>query len=94
VLLGDTGREPDWPTGPIPLLIEILEALTTFQLSVAVPVGMITPGLTLICITGSGPNGEPEEAGGEVTAVVADPLLTVTVACLVTDPEAFTAVNV
>jgi hypothetical protein len=74
----------------MPLLITTLEALTTFQLNVAVPAGEITPGLTLIWTTGSSPEGGAEEAGGEVTPL----LLTVTVADLVTEPDALTAVNV
>jgi hypothetical protein len=47
--------------------------LTTFQLNVAVPAGVIPPGLTLIWAMGSGPEGAVEEAGGEVTVVVAVP---------------------
>jgi len=73
----------------MPLLITTLEALTTSQLKMAVPAGVMAPGLTLIRATGRG----PEDAGG-VTVVVEDALLTVTVADLVIDPEALTAVKV
>lgn len=89
VLLGKTEREPEWLTGPMPLFIITLEALVASQLNVAIPAGTMTPGLTLIWATGKGPEG-----AGVVTVVVDDALLTVTVADLVTDPEALTAVNV
>jgi len=73
----------------MPLFITTLEALTASQLNTAVPAGMMAPGLTLICATGSGPVN-----AGVVTVVVEDALLTVTVADLVIDPEALTAVKV
>jgi lactate dehydrogenase-like 2-hydroxyacid dehydrogenase len=78
----------------MPLFITTLAAFTTLQVNTAVAAGVMAPGLTLIWTTGNGPDGAVEEAGGEVTVVDVDPLLTVTVADLVTDPEALTAVNV
>jgi hypothetical protein len=80
VTAGEPVALPETDTGPTPGAIDAEVAPVIFQLSVVVPPGLILPGLAVkLLITGF-------EAGGAAA--------TVTIACRVTVPAEFDAVNV